>query len=759
MPTLFEFKESFRILSIEDNPDDAFLLLHSLKASFPRAECTQVSGKAELLDLISGDYHPDIILSDWSLPQFNGLAALEMLRSRGIDVPFIIVSGKIGEETAIAAIRQGVYDYVLKDNLGRLPTAIHHAMEYYENEKKAKIHNALIALQATALRVAPAAIAVFDPSGSVEWINPAFEELTGYSSNDLLGLDIRNACAAARNLQLEQVENGSEMRKERVFAGIDRRKDGTLYFEESRFCPVIDQDGSLTHIVAIRKDVTSIEQQKKELELDLRLSMALAQAKSPEGLCLSALSFLKEQFPGSRQGIRLFTDGKSNNEKWFGEKSERLMPLELGEGEERRNPSQARSEYRVYRHTVSMDDENIAQLQIAYPINSPFDQEKLFDALAGQIDTALQRTIAQQRFSAQIRNVSFLKLISRTINVEMDFETVVDPLLRKIQEILDCDAIALFLNDKTKDELRCRAQSGFKTSIVTHVSIPFGQPYVGIAAEEQRIVSVSDFKDLDSKSSLAALVKAEKFLTQSCAPIIIGGKVIGVLEVFQRRINTPNSEWFILFDAIATQTGLALDYNSINADLQQAYLDLELSYEATIEGWSAAMDYRDQETEGHSKRVTSLTLSLSTLLGVSEEEMTAIRRGALLHDIGKIGIPDSILKKPGPLDAQEWALMKKHPLIAYELLSKIPYLKQSLDIPLYHHEKWDGSGYPYGLKGEKIPFSARLFSIIDVFDALTSDRPYRQAWTKAETLRYIQEQGGSQFDPAIVKAFISMIEG
>jgi len=214
----------------------------------------------------------------------------------------------------------------------------------------------------------------------------------------------------------------------------------------------------------------------------------------------------------------------------------------------------------------------------------------------------------------------------------------------------------------------------------------------------------------------------------------------------------------ILFDAIATQTGLALDYNSIYIDLQQAYLDLELSYEATIEGWSAAMDYRDQETEGHSKRVTSLTVSLASRLGISEEEITRMSRGALLHDVGKIGIPDSILKKPGPLDDAEWLLMKQHPAIAFDMLSPIPYLKDSLDIPLYHHEKWDGSGYPKGLKGEAIPLAARLFSVIDVFDALTSDRPYRKAWNIDETIDYIRKQAGIQFDPELVTAFISMIE-
>lgn len=759
MPPLYEHKEFFRILSIEDNPDDAFLILHLLKANFPNAECTQVSGKAELLALISGDYRPDLVLSDWSLPQFNGLAALEIIRAQGIEVPFIIVSGKIGEEAAIAAIRRGVYDYVLKDNLGRLPTAIHHALEYYENEKKAKIHNALIALQATALRVAPAAIAVFDSGGSVEWVNPAFEELTGYGSADLLGRDIGESCAAARALPLETIRNGSETDKERMYTGIDKKKNGELYFEEGRFCPVIDQDGTLSHFVVIRKDVTLGEQRKKELELDLLLSMVLAQAKSPEGLCLSVISFLGEQFPGSHNSIQLFTDGKSTSVKEFGE---RFFDKALVARKERIDSADSATPsvgYGEYRYSMKMDDIDIAQLRIGFPQNSPFDQEKLFEALASQIEVVLQRMIAQQKISAQMRNISFLKLISRTINVDMDFETVVGPLLRKIQRFLDCDAIALFLIDRESGTLRCRAQSGFHTGIVDHASISYGQPYVGIAAEEQRIVSVSSFADLDAQTPLFGLVKAENFISQSCAPVLVAGKSIGVLEVFQRKTYSPNSEWFILFDAIATQMGLALDYNSINSDLQQAYLDLELSYEATIEGWSAAMDYRDQETEGHSKRVTSLALSLAARLGISEEEITAIRRGALLHDVGKIGIPDSILKKPGPLDEKEWALMKQHPRIAYEMLSRIPYLKDSLDIPLYHHEKWDGTGYPDGLKGDKIPLMARLFSVIDVFDALTSDRPYRKAWDKEKTLRYLREQSGVQFDPSIVEAFISMIEG
>lgn len=764
MPALPPFSKFFRILMIEDNPDDAFLILHTLRTNFPNAECTHAAGKAELIAFLDADLRPDIVLSDWSLPQFNGLAALEIVRAKAIDAPFIIVSGKIGEEVAINAIKQGVYDYVLKDNLARLPTAIQHALDYRENEKKAKIDNALIALQATALRVAPTAIAVLDTSGAVEWVNQAFEELTGYANKEVLGFSADKFCISSDFLPLESIRNDPAAQKEYSCDGMERKKDGSLYIEERKICPVIDQDGSLSHIVLIKKDVTSIEQKKKELELDILFSTILHQSKSPEGLCVNAISLLKGQFPEAKPMICLYTDGTAKIKKWFGEKpSEHGDDIETSDGRpsDRDRPFAEKHNTGTHgvRYEITMGEERIALFQVSCSCQSPLDHKKLFAQLAHQLESALQRMIAQQKVSAQIRNISFLKLISRTINTAMDFETVVGSLLKQIRRFLDSDAIALYLNSgKETGELICRAQSGFRTNLIEQVHIKYGQAYVGIAAEEQRIISVSRFDDIDQQGQLARLLHAEGFLSQHCAPIIIGGKTTGVLEVFQRKPFTPGSEWLILFDAIATQTGLALDYNALYADLQKAYLDLELSYEATIEGWSSAMDFRDQETEGHSKRVASLAISLAARLGIKEEEIARIGRGALLHDVGKIGIPDSILKKAGPLTDSEWVLMKQHPKIANEMLSRIPYLKESLEIPLYHHEKWDGSGYPEGLRGDKIPLAARLFSVIDVFDALTSDRPYRAAWSKEETLRYIQDQAGKQFDPAIVKVFISMIE-
>lgn len=191
-------------------------------------------------------------------------------------------------------------------------------------------------------------------------------------------------------------------------------------------------------------------------------------------------------------------------------------------------------------------------------------------------------------------------------------------------------------------------------------------------------------------------------------------------------------------------------------ELEKAQADLEQAYNATLEAWSRLLDLRDNDAEGHSLRVTAMTLRLAKALGRSEAELVHIHRGALLHDIGKMGVPDAILHKPGPLDDAEWSVMRKHPVYAYETLSGIPFLAQALDIPHYHHEKWDGTGYPHGLKGEQIPLAARIFAIVDIWDALRSDRPYRRGWPEERVRQHIRELAGAHLDPHIVDVFLEL---
>ena len=182
-----------------------------------------------------------------------------------------------------------------------------------------------------------------------------------------------------------------------------------------------------------------------------------------------------------------------------------------------------------------------------------------------------------------------------------------------------------------------------------------------------------------------------------------------------------------------------------------------LAYDTTIMGWSSALDLRDRETEGHTQRVTKATLRLAQAMGLPEAEMVHIRRGALLHDIGKMPIPDSILLKPDSLNEEEWEIMRQHPANARKLLSSISYLKPAMNIPYYHHENWDGTGYPEGISGENIPLEARIFAVVDVWDALRSKRRYRDAWNLEKVREYIRSQSGLRFDPRVVEVFEELI--
>lgn len=203
-----------------------------------------------------------------------------------------------------------------------------------------------------------------------------------------------------------------------------------------------------------------------------------------------------------------------------------------------------------------------------------------------------------------------------------------------------------------------------------------------------------------------------------------------------------------------TLEAIAIEKASLFDELQRTNIELTFAYEATIEGWSMMLDLRDKETEGHTQRVTERTIRLAKAVGLKDEELMHVRRGALLHDIGKMGVPDAILLKAGKLTYEERTLMQQHPKYAYDMLSRISYLEPALDIPYCHHEKWDGTGYPRGLQGENIPLSARLFALVDVYDALTSDRPYRIAWSEKDTVQYIRQQSGKHFDPKVVDMFL-----
>jgi putative nucleotidyltransferase with HDIG domain len=229
---------------------------------------------------------------------------------------------------------------------------------------------------------------------------------------------------------------------------------------------------------------------------------------------------------------------------------------------------------------------------------------------------------------------------------------------------------------------------------------------------EPKVVQASD---PEADPAEVVWMKEQKALSCLMLPLGTGEKIIGFVEVVATEQERNFTEDEIqLCQAMAGQAAIAIDNAALFDDLQRSNTELTLAYDTTLEGWARALELRDKETEGHTQRVTEMTLRLATAMGVPEAELVHVRRGALLHDIGKMGIPDSILLKPGPLSESEWEIMRMHPVYAYEMLSPIGYLRSALDIPYCHHEKWDGSGYPRGLAGEQIPLHARIFAVADV---------------------------------------------
>jgi hemerythrin-like metal-binding protein/PAS domain S-box-containing protein/putative nucleotidyltransferase with HDIG domain len=384
----------------------------------------------------------------------------------------------------------------------------------------------------------------------------------------------------------------------------------------------------------------------------------------------------------------------------------------------------------------------------------PFTPEKirLAQTIGGSAAIAIQRILLRKQTEDRMQQLIALSQIDLAIISSSDMILSLGVLISQLIKQLKVDAADIWLFNPTLQQLEYVTGSGFQTPAFEKAKpLHLGEGNAGRAALERRAFYIPNLTVSNENPRLEEALAKEPFISYYAVPLIVKGEVKGVLEIFHRTEMVANEEWLNFLHSLANQAAIAIDNSSLFNDLQQSNIELKQAYDATIIGWSRALDLRDKETEGHTLRVTELTTKLGRLFGLSDEELVHVRRGALLHDIGKMGVPDGILLKPGPLTDEEWVVMRKHTTYAYELLSPIQFLLPALDIPYCHHEKWDGSGYPLGLKGEAIPLAARIFSLVDVYDALTSDRPYRTAWPEKKVLDHIRSLAGTHFDPQVVK--------
>ncbi len=369
---------------------------------------------------------------------------------------------------------------------------------------------------------------------------------------------------------------------------------------------------------------------------------------------------------------------------------------------------------------------------------------------------AIRRSQLHEQTQNQLQRLASLRVIDIAINTILDLRVILNILIEHILSQLGVDAAAvLLLNPKTQ-LLQHAASAGFRSEAVTSWRVYLANDIASRAIRSRSMVFIERLREITQRGRLVSIA-GDHFVSYICVPLIAKGQVKGVLELYHRTPLEVAADWKNFLETMASQTAIAIDNAQLFEELQKMNVDLVMAYDAVIEGWAKALDLRGCEAEGHTQRLTDLTVRLASALGLPENELVHVRRGALLHDIGTMSIPDGILSKPGPLTESEWEMIRRHPLVAYNMLNMILYLRPALDIPYCHHERWDGSGYPRGLAGEEIPIAARIFAVVDVWDSLTSDRPYRKAWSRVAALEYIKSNSGILFDPRVVEAFLSLV--
>lgn len=772
-----------RVLIVEDRMSDTELVLYELRQAGYTLDWQVVETEVDYLAALEEPW--DVILSDFRMPQFDGFRALELLNEKGLDIPFILVSGTIGEDQAVACIKQGAADYLLKDRLARLGPAVQHAMETRQmRAEQRRAHQALLESEEryrTLIEASPDAIVLTDFQGKVLMTNrravlmigaESQEELIGANGYDFLVPEEREL---AREISRQLLSSQDSITMQYTIVKLD----GTPHPVELSGTVFKDSDGNAQAFLSLIRDMTPRKQREREREAIARVATAMRNASRREEMLplileevmallqAGSVSYMAPDPLTGEMVVELAMGG------WAASTGMRMPPGEgLGShviasgkayySDDVRNDPHVDPQrvvgdlYAVAGVPLIARDQAIGLLWTAR--SEPFKPQEVqvLSAIADISASAIHRAALYEQTEQRLRRLAALRDIDLAIASSLDLTIILNIVLEQVTAHLAVDAADVLLLNPYSQILTCAAWRGFRLNGIAGAQVRLGQEYAGRVALEREMIKVDLTTGEHALTGLHFLT-GEDFASYYGVPLIVKGQVKGVLEVFHRSGLHRDPEWLEFLETLAGQAAIAIDDAEMYENLQRSNLELAIAYDDTITGWSRTLELRDMETEGHSRRVTEMTLRLARAMGISEEELVHVRRGALLHDIGKMGVPDEILRKPGPLDEDEWGIMRQHPVLAYKLLAPISFLGPALAIPYCHHERWDGSGYPRGLAGEQIPLSARIFAVVDVWDALLSARPYREPWAEEQVVAYLQEQAGGHFDPEVVEALLQLL--
>ncbi len=756
-----------KILYVEDNPLDADLVRITLKKCGDEFELVWANSVEEGLRNIREDSPSrfDIVLSDMHLTDGSGLTILSEIRKAGLPVAVIMLTGQGDEDTAIASLKTGATDYIVKrqNYLKELPNTLRNAFKTYQESVEDEHQN----------------------------INVVYGE---HNTTDI-DLTRRFFKTHAPQIEMEIVSNSEELLKllsaenaREVYDAImiDYHLPGPGVIEVVKKIRATDIKAPIIVITGLGSEETAVEVLKlrntdyviKTSGYLMRLPVILENAHH-----LVMLQKEQEALRKSEKRFRLLADNAADVifrikvtsptdieyispavVKITGYSLDELYSdpvLLLKKSLETSDPSAfLKWASKPGSPTVNLPFERKDGKKIwlelrCIMINDAQGQPEYIEGIGRDIT---QRIEADQQLREQMERINALHQIDKAITSSFDLRVTYQVLLDQLRQVLHVDAAAVLQFEPELIQYQYLTGLGFKTAESTLRSALRHSPLPSEAIASKKTTQMSLNTGQIFSPSLAELLGVERFVKYISTPMIIKGQIKGVLEVYNKSEFEPSHEWISFLEALAQQATIALDNSQNFSELQKSQAVLLQAYDDTLMGWANFLDLRDKETEGHTVRVLERTMKAAQRLGVRDEDKEHLRRGVLLHDIGKVGVPDHILNKPGPLTDEEWVIMKKHPDYAYQMLSPIGFLKPALDVPYCHHEKWDGTGYPRGLKGKEIPFTARIFTVFDVYDAITSDRIYSKARTKEEALTYLRENVGIIFDPDIIDVCIDVIK-
>ncbi len=771
--------ERLKTLVLENRPEALGWFQNTLDGSL--FSCQVVGNLEDFKTKFKAD-SPQIIVLGLPSAGSSNVEAIQSIASLAPQTPIVVMVESASDNEILECIQNGAQGFLRVKTLGShvVSSVLFQAYEHQKaissvNEGRRTLQNLISNLPGFVYRCRN------DEYWTMEYLSEGFKALTGYDPKQVL----HNQAFAYEDLihpddririrkEIQKaIRKGDRFKLEYRILTSDKTEKWV--WEQGNAPEGFKADGMLEGFIT---DITEKKYRENQMQLIIGIGDVLNSIMRPADFSRKVLEKLGDLYKTGNSAILL---PRENGDRFYIEAAtgdwENMAGLEV---DTRMSPYvDVFSNNKIYlldrekdKQALSANDEFLSNAKrfIAFlPLVSQqrkiglvvicretefsIQDREVIQTVAEMISTAIERAILYRKAEKHVKHLESLHAIDQAITAVFDIQVVNKVILDQACRELEADAADILILNAPANMLEFCGARGFIDPMTTQLRIPLTTSTAGRALLENQAVAISSLAE-NPLSFTRKNMLVENFQSYFARPLSVKGETVGVMEVFFRRPAYPDDEWTNFFNALATQAAVAYDSHRKYTDLQKIQQNMASSLRSTIETWSRTLELHEIETHGHIRRVTNETLQIAKLVGIREEDLPNIERGALLHDIGKLAIMDDILQKKGALTDEEWTEIKRHPEISRELLSNVKLLEDAVDIPYSHHENWDGSGYPQGLKGEEIPLPARIFAVVETYDALISPRPYREAWPKKQAIQYLIEQKGKKFDPKIVDLFV-----